>query len=73
MKTERLYYQDAYLRTFTARVVAARAMNGRPPWPWTGRPFTQLAAGSRTILGTLAGLPVSDVNADGDLVWHVLA
>src|SRR3989442_3507092 len=73
--TERLYYTDAYLRAFTARVVAVE-----PRGPWGDRPgvvldrtaFYPTSGGQPHDTGTLAGLPVVDVVDNDDAVIHVL-
>ena len=74
--TERLYYTDAYLRAFTARVVSVR------PAPDGGRArvgvvldrtaFYPTSGGQPHDTGTLAGLPVLDVIDAGEEVVHVL-
>jgi len=73
--TERLYYTDAYLGTFTARVVAVE-----PRGPWGDRPgvildrtaFYPTSGGQPHDTGTLAGLPVVDVLDHDDAIVHVL-
>ena len=74
--TERLYYTDAYLRVFTARVVAIE-----PTGSWGARPgvildrtaFYPTSGGQPHDTGTLAGAPVVDVvEANGSIV-HVVA
>ncbi len=74
--TERLYYTDAYVRVFTARVVAIE-----PAGTWGARPgvildqtaFYPTSGGQPHDTGSLAGAPVVDVvEIDGSIV-HVLA
>ncbi|OLD59441.1 MAG: hypothetical protein AUI83_03145 [Armatimonadetes bacterium 13_1_40CM_3_65_7] len=73
--TERLYYTDAYLGTFAARVVAVE-----PRGPWGDRPgvtldrtaFYPTSGGQPHDTGTLAGFPVVDVFDHDDAVVHVL-
>jgi len=74
--TERLYYTDAYLRVFTARVVAIE-----PRGAWGARPgvildrtaFYPTSGGQPHDTGTLAGAPVVDVvEANGSIV-HIVA
>ena len=67
--TERLYYSDAYLRTFTARVIAAeprRVILDRTA-------FYPTSGGQPHDTGTLAGVPVADVIDGGQTVIHMLA
>jgi alanyl-tRNA synthetase len=73
--TERLYYTDAYLRAFTARVVAVE-----PRGSWGDRPgvildrtaFYPTSGGQPHDTGTLAGLQVVDVVDADDAIIHVL-
>ena len=67
--TERLYYTDAYLRTFTARVTAAeprRVVLDRTA-------FYPTSGGQPNDTGTLTGVPVTDVIDDGRDIIHILA
>ena len=74
--TERLYYTDAYLRVFTARVVAAE-----PAGAWGARPgvildqtaFYPTSGGQPHDTGTLAGGPVVDVVEINGSIVHVVA
>ena len=69
--TERLYYTDAYLRDFDARVVD-RANDGRTLYlDRTG--FYPTSGGQPFDTGTLAGIPVTDVVDEGERIAHVLA
>ena len=72
MMTERLYYADSYRRRFTARVLGRQEMNGRPAVALDRTVFYPTGGGQPHDTGTLDGVPVVDVAADGDLVWHVL-
>jgi misacylated tRNA(Ala) deacylase len=67
--TELLYLRDAYLREFEATVVACRdsaiALDRTAFYPTGG--------GQPNDTGTLAGLPVTDVRKEGELVWHTIA
>jgi misacylated tRNA(Ala) deacylase len=66
--TELLYLRDAYLRSFTARVTDVRddavALDRTAFYPTGG--------GQPHDTGMLAGVAVTDVRKDGDLVWHTL-
>lgn len=73
---ERLYYTDAYQRTFTARVTAITPGDG------AGRgarvvldrtAFYPTSGGQPHDIGTLAGAPVVDVIDEEDRVVHILA
>ncbi|MEA3245958.1 MAG: DHHA1 domain-containing protein [Gemmatimonadota bacterium] len=69
MPTERLYYTDAYLTEFDARVTAidgARVQLDRSA-------FYPTSGGQQFDTGTLGNVPVVDVVDDGDAVTHVLA
>jgi misacylated tRNA(Ala) deacylase len=66
--TELLYLRDAYLTHFAAEVVEVRegavALDRTLFYPTGG--------GQPHDTGTLAGLTVTDVRKEGDLVWHAL-
>lgn len=69
MPTARLYYTDAYLTEFTARVATidgTRVQLDRSA-------FYPTSGGQQFDTGTLAGIPVVDVIDEGDNVTHVLA
>ena len=71
MATERLYYGDAYLRAFDARVEAVRpdgwiALDRSAFYPTSGgQPFD-----TGTIRWEAGAARVLDVEAEGDAVWH---
>jgi misacylated tRNA(Ala) deacylase len=68
MGTDLLYLRDAYLREFTATVVAvdgAAVALDRTAFYATG-------GGQPHDTGSLAGAIVTDVRKDGDMVWHTL-
>ncbi|HEX9116872.1 MAG TPA: alanyl-tRNA editing protein [Anaerolineae bacterium] len=73
MHTEKLYYEDAYLREFTARVVAGKALAGHPAVALDRTAFYPTGGGQPNDRGTIGGIAVEDVVADDGLVWHVLA
>lgn len=67
MKTNRLYYDDAYLTEFDAQVCAVRedgwvALDQSAFYPTSG--------GQPYDTGVLGGLPVTDVQVENDVVWH---
>ncbi|HKV46040.1 MAG TPA: DHHA1 domain-containing protein [bacterium] len=73
--TERLYYTDAYLRTFAARVTAVEPAGDWGPHPGVvldRTAFYPTSGGQPHDTGTLAGVPVTDVVDAGDTVIHVL-
>jgi alanyl-tRNA synthetase len=73
--TDRLYYTDAYLRAFTARVVAVE-----PRGAWGERPgvildrsaFYPTSGGQPHDTGSVAGVPVVDVVDAEDAIVHVV-
>ena len=71
--TERLYYTDAYRRTFLAGVLAhVPASGGRIGVVLDRTAFYPTSGGQPHDAGTLAGIPVVDVTDAGDHVVHVL-
>jgi len=73
--TERLYYTDAYLRTFLAHVTAVEPSGDWGPHPGVildRTAFYPTSGGQPHDTGTLAGVPVADVVDAGDVVIHVL-
>ena len=69
--TERLYYTDAYLAGFTARVVDIGEEGTRVYLDRTG--LYPTSGGQLHDLGVLAGQPVVDVVDEDERVAHVLA
>ena len=67
--TELLYLRDAYLWTFSARVIGVS--DGAVALDRTA--FYPTGGGQPHDTGTLGGRPVVDVRKEGDDVWHVLA
>ncbi len=77
MKTERLYYRDAYLREFDAQVLARQMMNGKPAVLLDRTAFYATGGGQPNDLGmvtTAAGdtVQVLDVFAENGAIWHIL-
>lgn len=72
MPTVRLYHQDAYATTFSARVTALRPQ-GKTAWVALAETcFYPSAGGQPHDTGTLTGVPVVDVVEEGDTIWHLL-
>jgi alanyl-tRNA synthetase len=69
--TERLYYTDAYLPEFSARVVDVADDGKRIYLDRTA--LYPTSGGQLHDIGTLAGQPVIDVVDEGDRVAHLLA
>lgn len=77
MNTQRLYYQDPYLREFSARIVARQVLSGKLAVALDRTAFYPTGGGQPFDTGTLAGpdgagASVVDVIADDGLAWHVL-
>ena len=68
--TERLYYRDATLRTFSARL-AEIADDGRKAY-LDQTAFYPTSGGQPHDIGTLAGVTVVDVIDEGERIAHVL-
>lgn len=68
--TERLYYQDSYLREFRARVVEAGDEGRRVYLDRTA--FYPTSGGQPFDLGTLGGVAVREVIDEEDRIAHVL-
>ena len=66
MSTVRLYHADSFLRDFTGRVVAHGVWRGRPSVILDRTAFYPEAGGQLADRGTLAGVPVVDVQVDDD-------
>ena len=73
MPTERLYYADAYLREFDATVVAHGGVGGRPAVALDRSAFYPEGGGQPGDTGALDACAVADTQAEGELVWHILA
>jgi alanyl-tRNA synthetase len=71
--TDRLYYRDAYLREFAARVVARQVLDGQSAVALDRTAFYPTGGGQPQDTGALHGVKVLDVIAAPDgLVWHLL-
>jgi alanyl-tRNA synthetase len=70
--TQRLYFDDAYLRTFDARVVARGTRAGRPAVALDRSAFYPEGGGQPGDHGLLGEIPVVDTQVEDDIVWHLL-
>ena len=70
LTTERLYYQDCYLREFRARVVET-AGDGRCVY-LDRTAFYPTSGGQPFDLGTLGGVAVREVIDEEDRIAHVM-
>ncbi len=73
MNTERLYYADSYLQHFEAQIVARSTYQGLPAVALDRSAFYPEGGGQPADRGSINEIAVIDVQAEGDLVWHVLA
>ncbi|HYF65977.1 MAG TPA: alanyl-tRNA editing protein, partial [Herpetosiphonaceae bacterium] len=72
--SERLYWQDAYLRGWTARVVASRADERGGAVQLDRTAFYPEGGGQPADRGAINGVAVLDVQLDeDDGIWHILA
>lgn len=77
MNTERLYYQDAYIREFDAQILARQVVNGRQAVALDRTAFYATGGGQPNDLGTVSTpadgpIRVLDVLAEDGAIWHVL-
>ncbi len=70
--TERLYYTDAYLTTFSATVTHMRESEGRTLVTLDRSAFYPTSGGQPHDTGILAGARVVDVFVEEETVWHAL-
>jgi len=68
----RLYYEDAYLASFEASVVAHGEVGGRPAVALDRSAFYPEGGGQPADHGALDAVAISDVQVVDALVWHVL-
>jgi alanyl-tRNA synthetase len=73
MKTERLYYQDSYLREFDANVVEQTTHDGKAAVVLDRTAFFPTSGGQPFDVGSLSGAKVLDVvDADDGRILHVV-
>jgi alanyl-tRNA synthetase len=73
MKTERLYYTDSYVQSFAAQIVARSTYRGRPAVALDRSAFYPEGGGQPADRGSIDAVAVLDVQAEDDVIWHVLA
>ena len=73
MATQRLYYEDAYLRRFTATVISCEPAKKNYAVVLDRTAFFPEGGGQAPDLGTLDGVQVIDVQEKGDEVVHTCA
>lgn len=72
MPTERLYYDNSFLLSFTARVVGRRVVEGRPALFLDRTAFYPTSGGQPHDRGTLNGIPVLEVREEREEILHIL-
>ena len=72
MKTNRLYYDNAYLTAFDAQIVSVREKDGCCEVALDQSAFYPTSGGQPYDTGTLNGRRVVDVTVENDIVWHRL-
>lgn len=70
METEKLYYQDPFLREFTATVLSCEEVNGAYKVVLDRTAFYPEGGGQPADHGTLGDAAVTDVHEKGGVVFH---
>lgn len=70
METEKLYYQDAYLREFTAEVISCEQVGNVWKAVLNRTAFYPEGGGQPADHGMLGGVSVLDVHEKGGMVYH---
>ncbi len=70
--TEKLYFEDSYLKEFTARVIGREMVDGHPVVILDRTAFYPESGGQPHDLGWLNGVPVIRVEEEEDVVLHFL-
>ena len=70
METEKLYYQDPYLQTFSARVLSCEPARGGFAVVLDRTAFYPEGGGQPADHGTLNGVPVTDVHERDGVIFH---
>ena len=71
-ETKKLYFEDAYLTDFDARVVGQTVFEGKPAVILDQTAFYPEAGGQSCDRGTIDGVAVLQVLEDGEAIVHVL-
>ena len=71
-ETKKLYFEDAYLTEFEARVVGRTALEGKPAIILDRTAFYPEAGGQSCDRGTIEGIAVLQVVEEGETIVHVL-
>lgn len=72
MPTERLYYDDPFLLSFTARVVERRVVEGRPALLLDRTAFYPTSGGQPHDRGIINGIRVREVREEEGEILHIL-
>ena len=70
--TERLYYQDSYLKEFKAKVLKKIKINNRPAVVLDETAFYPTSGGQPYDKGVIQDIPVVEVVEEGDEIIHIL-
>jgi len=70
--TEKLYFQDAYLKEFTARLIGRETVDGHPVVILDRTAFYPESGGQPHDLGWLNGIKVIRVEEEGEVILHFL-
>lgn len=70
MKTEKLYYKDAYLQEFEAKVLSVIAEGGVYEAVLDKTAFFPEKAGQHSDKGTLNGISVLNVREENEIIYH---
>lgn len=70
--TERLYYHDANLQTFTGQVIDLTSVHGKPAVVLNQTAFYPTSGGQPHDRGLLDDIPVIDVIDEGERILHVI-
>lgn len=69
--TDRLYYQDSYLKEFDARIVERRDQNGKPAVVLDRTAFYPTSGGQPHDTGWINGVRILDVFEEGKKIVHI--
>ena len=73
MNTEKLYYADPFLRTFTATVLSCEAAKSGFTVTLNRTAFYPEGGGQPADHGTLGGIPVTDVHEKNGVILHTVS